>query len=183
MARPKRKALSKNVRFEVFKRDGFMCAYCGKSPPMVVLEIDHIVPISKGGSDDLNNLITACFDCNRGKRDVPLDKIPQQLADNLDVLREKEKQLREYNKLIKSIERRIQKNINSINGIFSSFFPEYELSERFINVSLKLFLKRLPFNEIEDAMKVACSRIHFHDNAIKYFCGICWQRIRTRENG
>lgn len=60
-------ALSKSKRFEIFKRDGFTCQYCGMRPPDVVLEVDHIDPRSKGGSDDELNLITACFDCNRGK--------------------------------------------------------------------------------------------------------------------
>ena len=60
-------AIQKKKRFEVFKRDGFQCAYCGRTHRAVGLECDHIEPKSKGGSDDINNLITACFDCNRGK--------------------------------------------------------------------------------------------------------------------
>lgn len=40
-----RKPISKKLRFEVFKRDGFRCAYCGKFPPAVILEVDHIEPI------------------------------------------------------------------------------------------------------------------------------------------
>jgi len=64
-------AITKKIRFEVFKRDGFKCAYCGKSPPQITLEVDHIDPRSKGGKDDINNLLTACFDCNRGKRNIP----------------------------------------------------------------------------------------------------------------
>lgn len=56
-----------HTRFLILRRDGFTCQYCGKKPPEVSLEVDHIVPRSKGGSDDDGNLITACFDCNRGK--------------------------------------------------------------------------------------------------------------------
>lgn len=41
--------------------------------PDIVLEIDHVVPRSKGGTDDPSNLVTACLDCNRGKAGVPLD--------------------------------------------------------------------------------------------------------------
>lgn len=55
------------TRFEVFKRDGFICQYCGRRPPEVILEADHIVPKSKGGTDIIENLITACYECNRGK--------------------------------------------------------------------------------------------------------------------
>ena len=60
-------AVSKSIRFEVFARDAFTCQYCGRRPPEVVLELDHIHPRSKGGQDELTNLITSCWDCNRGK--------------------------------------------------------------------------------------------------------------------
>ena len=35
--------------------------------PDVVLEVDHIIPISQGGENEILNLVTSCFDCNRGK--------------------------------------------------------------------------------------------------------------------
>ena len=60
-------AITKKIRFEVFKRDNFKCQYCGKEAPEVILEADHINPKSKGGTDDMLNLITSCFDCNRGR--------------------------------------------------------------------------------------------------------------------
>lgn len=60
-------SISKRLRFEIFKRDGFTCQYCGTRPPDVVLEVDHIDPKSNGGGNDPINLLTSCFDCNRGK--------------------------------------------------------------------------------------------------------------------
>lgn len=68
-----RKGLSLKVRFEVFKRDAFKCQYCGKCAPDVVLHVDHINPVAKGGKNEMLNLITACFDCNLGKKDRKLD--------------------------------------------------------------------------------------------------------------
>lgn len=59
--------VSKSLRFEVFARDAFTCQYCGIRPPDVVLELDHIHPRSKGGTDEIVNLLTSCYDCNRGK--------------------------------------------------------------------------------------------------------------------
>lgn len=70
-----RKPLSKRVRFEVFKRDSFTCQYCGKQPPEVILHVDHIAPVAEGGSDDFDNLITSCQDCNLGKAAVPLGTV------------------------------------------------------------------------------------------------------------
>jgi hypothetical protein len=60
-------ALSLRKRFAIFNRDRFTCRYCGRKAPDVQLEVDHITPVSAGGSDEPANLTTACFDCNRGK--------------------------------------------------------------------------------------------------------------------
>lgn len=59
-------------RFTILNRDGFTCQYCGTSPrnnPGCVLHVDHVLPLSQGGSNDPDNLITACELCNLGKKD------------------------------------------------------------------------------------------------------------------
>ena len=67
--KPKRKTIGDKLRFEVFKRDNFKCQYCGMSAPDVVLNVDHIDPVSNGGENDILNLVTSCRDCNSGKSD------------------------------------------------------------------------------------------------------------------
>lgn len=62
-----RKSLSKKTRFMVLQRDDFTCQYCGRSAPTVKLEVDHIIPVSRGGKNSTDNLVTACFECNSGK--------------------------------------------------------------------------------------------------------------------
>ncbi len=57
----------KKISEEVFKRDNYTCSYCGQVGGF--LEIDHIIPIFKNGTNDLNNLTTACRKCNRQKKD------------------------------------------------------------------------------------------------------------------
>jgi hypothetical protein len=64
-----RTPLSRRVRFRVLERDGFRCLYCGRKAPEVELHVDHFLPVSKGGTNDLSNLFAACVDCNVGKRD------------------------------------------------------------------------------------------------------------------
>ena len=54
-------------RFRIFARDGFACRYCGAKGPHVELEVDHVQPVSRGGTDHPLNLVTACRPCNRGK--------------------------------------------------------------------------------------------------------------------
>lgn len=63
----KRPATSFN-RYAILERDKFTCQYCGRRAPGVALEVDHIVPLSKGGSDEPSNLVTTCFECNNQKR-------------------------------------------------------------------------------------------------------------------
>jgi hypothetical protein len=74
MTKTKRDIIPQGVRFDVLRRDEFTCQYCGRTSPSVILEIDHVVPVASGGTDNQENLITACFDCNRGKgvKDVAL---------------------------------------------------------------------------------------------------------------
>lgn len=58
------------LRFKVLQRDCFRCFTCGASPsvnPGIVLEVDHIIPWSKGGETVIDNLQTLCFICNQGK--------------------------------------------------------------------------------------------------------------------
>lgn len=59
--------ISRRLRFAVLYRDNFTCAYCGRTPPEVVLHADHKVPFSQGGPTTLENLTAACADCNMGK--------------------------------------------------------------------------------------------------------------------
>lgn len=53
------------VRARIFERDDYTCQYCGARG--VPLECDHVFPISKGGSNEDDNLVAACVPCNRSK--------------------------------------------------------------------------------------------------------------------
>lgn len=62
----------KRLRFEVFRRDGFRCRYCGATPDQKQLRPDHVIPEVLGGRTEPANLVTACEDCNSGKSSVLL---------------------------------------------------------------------------------------------------------------
>jgi hypothetical protein len=58
------------LRFKVLRRDSFRCVLCGDNPPAnpaCVLNVDHIIPWSKGGATELDNLRTLCAPCNLGR--------------------------------------------------------------------------------------------------------------------
>lgn len=61
------RSISNSKRYDVLRRDKFQCVLCGASGSEAKLEIDHIIPFSRGGSDDIGNLRCLCFKCNRGK--------------------------------------------------------------------------------------------------------------------
>ncbi len=60
------------LRAQVFERDNYTCQYCGATDKD--LHCDHIIPVSKGGLNTLNNLTTACSTCNHSKGDKPLEE-------------------------------------------------------------------------------------------------------------
>ena len=62
----------KKISKIVFERDSYTCRYCSQIGNL--LEVDHIVPLSKGGNNDLENLTTSCRKCNRQKKDKTVDE-------------------------------------------------------------------------------------------------------------
>lgn len=66
-------AVSKRTRYEVLRRDGFACRYCGGTAPDVRLTVDHVMPVALGGNDEPSNLVAACVDCNSGKASTKPD--------------------------------------------------------------------------------------------------------------
>jgi hypothetical protein len=71
-SKPKRKTIPLSIRWAVQKRDHNRCVLCGACPSSdhsVELEVDHIIPVAKGGGDEMENLRTLCWKCNQGKKD------------------------------------------------------------------------------------------------------------------
>ena len=61
--------ISGTVKYEVLKNAKFRCELCGISADKKALEVDHIIPRNKGGSDDITNFQALCYSCNSMKRD------------------------------------------------------------------------------------------------------------------
>lgn len=60
------------LRAQVFERDDYTCTYCGARG--VALECDHVIPVARGGTSEMDNLTTACRTCNRSKRDKLIEE-------------------------------------------------------------------------------------------------------------
>lgn len=69
-AKEQRILMTKKLREHIKKRDNYTCCTCGNSTnaePNLLLEIDHIIPIARGGKTVEENLQTLCWKCNRAK--------------------------------------------------------------------------------------------------------------------
>lgn len=75
LAKEQRALMTKKLREYIKKRDNYTCCACGNSThaePNLLLEIDHIIPVAKGGLTEESNLQTLCWKCNRSKSDKVL---------------------------------------------------------------------------------------------------------------
>lgn len=176
-----RKPISKKLRFEIFKRDSFKCQYCGAKPPKVPLEVDHIVPVSKGGKNDELNLITSCFDCNRGKSNNELEIVLDTTLSKVQKIRVAQEQYREIKKLQNKEKKIMNEQINEIESVYSSVFQDYYFANKF-RISVKKFILKLSFEEVLESMETACNKPRLNNSTVlTYFCGVCWGKIRENE--
>ena len=65
MPKPYKSAYYQKTRQLVLRRDYNTCHYCGQEANTV----DHLIPVSKGGTDDASNMVACCLQCNSSKRD------------------------------------------------------------------------------------------------------------------
>ena len=74
-------AQTKSKRILVFERDRYRCRYCGHAVRLIELQrpkymatLDHVIPVSRGGTRDMENLVTACCRCNNKKADKSVEE-------------------------------------------------------------------------------------------------------------
>jgi hypothetical protein len=171
-------AVGKTLRHAILKRDDFKCKYCGKDSDDAKLEIDHIIPVAKGGDDNPINLVTACFDCNRGKRDTLLGH--KQTFINKEEL-EKEFSTTRDNVQKYYIQKQFKEEamdiiLNAWNENFNQNIEDSQMK------SLKHFAKMLPPHEIVDAIEVASNRWNgrMYNAPFKYLCGILHNKRKSQ---
>ena len=112
-----RTPIPKKLRFQVLEKHKFKCRYCGRGTPEVTLEIDHVIPVALGGGNHEDNLVPACYDCNRGKSAQEIDHLAldseygESYVNELEAfytsldenLRIKEKEIELRNRLVKRL--------------------------------------------------------------------------------
>ncbi len=176
----KRKSLSKKTRFDVFKRDGFKCMYCGAHPPGVLLVVDHVVPVASGGGNDIDNLVSACEPCNQGKGARELGAVPEGLAEKAAAVAEREAQLKGYHDVMEGKRDRLDAQAwQLMNG----WRVEQDSAPKDWMNSMRMFIDKLGFHEAREAIEIADAKnFHSEVKTWKYFCGICWNKLRELTN-
>jgi len=190
-------AVSTRTRFEVFKRDRFTCSYCGRTPPAVLLEVDHVLPRAAGGTDDVENLTTSCQDCNRGKSANLLEEgsAPTVSREAIEDLEERIDQAKAYAELMqtwRALEgNQLQQVIDAWAQAFGARSEERESGTWWVfgsygtfpkTASIRQILARLPLHLILEAVEIAAAWSDDPtERATRYFYGVCWRRIRERD--
>lgn len=192
MSTKKRKSLSKKVRFEVFKRDGFACQYCGRAAPDAILHVDHIEPVAEGGGDEITNLISACDSCNLGKGATPLSddsaaaKQRKQMQE-LQARREMIEMMAQWRRELDSLkEQEIQQAIDYFRELSGWGLSEHGIGR------FRDHVRKFGFSELLEAISIACDQYIKRDEegrasketvelALKKIGGICYVRSQRRE--
>jgi hypothetical protein len=181
-----RETLSKHTRFEVFKRDGFTCRYCGRKPPEVILHIDHMLAVSKGGGNEEDNLLTSCEGCNLGKGAGDLKDVLPPIKFSLEERREKLEQMMEYQKLL---EEEVLVKDAEVEMVIERWAvkdgqkqdTEVWMVHKQLEGAVTKFVARLPLSEVLDAVDVAYEKgSKWEHQRFLFFCGVCWKKIRDR---
>lgn len=95
-----RRNFSVSERSAVYTKTEGHCAICGKFVPYTEFTVDHIVPLAKGGSNDLSNLQCACGVCNRIKQDILPEELMEKLV-KIMLFQVQKKQNKKYRKILK----------------------------------------------------------------------------------
>lgn len=159
-----REAISKKIRFEVFKRDSFKCQYCGESAPDVTLHLDHIHPIAEGGDNSITNLITSCQPCNLGKgaRTLSDSSTVEKQKQQLDELNERRNQLEMMMNWRKELTALTETTFDHVYSHYKSFF-NFSLTESGQN-DLRKWIKRYPVDTLLDSIEAAAAQYLEYDS-------------------
>jgi len=178
--------LSKRVRFEVFKRDAFTCQYCGRKTPDVTLHVDHIHPRAEGGTDDFENLLTACSECNLGKGARTLDSRTEfgDMIGRAESIREREEQIRAYHAAQDEAAERRRQDFTEVYDYWFELYREESMSRYHImaDSALRRYVEALGVEDVKEAMDIAFHKYSWPcNNAVKYCYGVLRRKLARRE--
>lgn len=178
--------ISKRLRFEILRRDGHRCRYCGATADEAPLTVDHVIPRALGGIDDGTNLVTACADCNNGKASVSPDNPV------VDEVREQAERFRQALRIVAERDRQQREaQFEKLDLMVSDWAQEWFLAVRECDRKWKLpndasaslirfYESGLDEVDLHWALGETFARAFDSADGWRYFCAICWNTIRQR---
>jgi len=166
----------------VFSRDGFACRYCGATSEKAQLVLDHIEPVSKGGSDEPENLVTACEPCNAGKSDKSVKAAAVNESHRLALAQEMQEQ-----KAALAAAKAASEARSKISQEICNYYCELRGVESIRKDCLRTYVSFVHKHGVEAVfgwMELAASRLTERANDvdfIRYVCGI--RRKQMKDSG
>jgi len=172
--------ISRRLRFEILRRDGFACRYCGAKSPDVTLTIDHVVPRTLDGGDEPHNLVAACSECNRGKSSVPPDAA---LVDDIDAAALLFARAMEVATARRREELRNEDDITDwFETLWTDNWPSVPLPRGSWRLTLINYVAAgLTDADLERYLEAAMISDATNANVWRYFCGCCRNEIGRRQ--
>lgn len=173
-------SISRRLRFEILRRDGHTCRYCGATAPDAPLTVDHVIPQTLGGSDEPANLVTACQPCNAGKSSIAPDAAMVEDVDAASLL---------FAKAAAGAAEIRLAEIHDMESKLGDFYEDwwgYLSSDKYLPsdwaTSIERFLTTgLVPSDLKRFLNVAMNARVQQSAVWRYFCGCCWREITTRQ--
>lgn len=184
MGKPARLSVARSIRFEVFKRDRFSCQYCGRRAPEVVLHLDHIQPVSKGGSNEVLNLVTSCAECNLGKGAKVLsdDAVVSRQVASLQELEDRRQQLEMLLEWQQSLSNFNDEIVERLALHWEGLAPEWNLAESGKD-ELAAFIHKYGEVAVLEAMGIAAAQYIHRDRRLDEIPAEKWDLAWRRLGG
>lgn len=176
-------SVSRSLRFQILRRDGHACRYCGATAPEVKLNVDHVLPTALGGTDHAANLVTACADCNGGKSATPPDAAHvAQVADDAH----------HWSAAIQTAAKGMLADLETRNAAHDAFDAKWKawgtgpVGNRqevprptdWAQSVDQFIAAGLPLPVLLDCIDSAMGREKLKpDNVFRYVCGIAWRKV------
>lgn len=179
-----RKEISSSLRWSIFARDGFTCRYCGRQAGEdgVELAVDHVVSVADGGTNAVDNLVTACRECNAGKGAKSLLAVPDSERAMKRLRQRAEKavgmaeQIKEVIDAKKAVDQAVVNMKCAAYGIDS-----VEIEQGEMTIALRL-IEEFGADLVSDWYRLAAARGVSRWRCVQYVCGIA-RNVRKEAAG
>ena len=177
--------VSRRLRFEVLRRDGYTCRYCGARAPDATLTVDHVVPVTLGGDDDARNLVTACVDCNAGKSSIAPDAAIVEDVDATTMLFARA--VEAAAELRRADQQQVRAAVNAFDDEWLSYGTggytprQMPRDEQWHHTIERFYDLGLNGDDLVHFVEVAMRSRAKPDDVWRYFCGCCWRELSSRQ--